>query len=208
MIKNIVIDPGHGGLDSKGAYTTAPYKMHVFEDGEVAYEGVLNRGIADKLVKELEDSFNIIETNFKKDGSDMPLFKRVNIANRASINKSETLFVSIHCNAFNGEASGFEIFTSPGDTLSDVAAEAIANAVEPLYLAENIKLRYDLSDGDKDKEAKFRVLTKTSCPAVLIECGFFDNRAEFDKLKDPVFQANLAVKIAEGIRNYANDFQS
>jgi len=42
MIKNIILDFGHGGIDESGKYTTKG-KKHDFGNGEVAYEGVLNR---------------------------------------------------------------------------------------------------------------------------------------------------------------------
>ena len=41
MIKNIVLDFGHGGIDINGNYTTAPNKMHKFSNGQIAYEGVV-----------------------------------------------------------------------------------------------------------------------------------------------------------------------
>ena len=44
-MKNIILDFGHGGIDQNGTYTTAPAKMFTFSNGEIAYEGVLNRQI-------------------------------------------------------------------------------------------------------------------------------------------------------------------
>jgi len=127
----------------------------------------------------------------------------VRVANQ--YNPKETIFVSIHCNASNKHnARGFELFTSKGFTQSDVLAENIANSVQHVYEDVKMRLRYDLSDGDKDKEVDFYVLRKTKCPAVLIECGFFDNRQDFDILKDPLFQANLGSFIYTGILNYIN----
>ena len=51
---------------------------------------------------------------------------------------------------------------------------------------------------DKDKEEDFYVLRKTKSPAVLLECGFFDNWQDFELLKDPLFQANLGSFILFG----------
>jgi hypothetical protein len=42
----------------------------------------------------------------------------------------------------------------------------------------NKTARTDLTDGDKDKEANFYVLRKTSMPAILTESFFMDNRAD------------------------------
>ena len=93
----------------------------------------------------------------------------------------ETLYISIHNNAAPrpGTASGFEIFTSPGKTRADDLAELIYKKVEVLYKGLGLKMRYDLSDGDHDKEEKFYVLTNTRMPAVLIECLFFDDYSDY-----------------------------
>lgn len=202
---NIVLDFGHGGLDVSGNYTTAPNKMFEFPNGEIAYEGVLNRQIGGHVYTCLRghSNLNAICTVKEDDSRDIALSHRVRVAN--SFDPKDTIFVSIHCNASqNHNASGFELFTTKGKTKSDELAQDIANAVEHLYIEKDIKLRYDLSDGDKDKEADFYVLRKTKCPAVLIECGFFDNRKDFDNLKDPLFQANLGSFIYTGILNYIN----
>lgn len=203
MIKNIVLDPGHGGLDINGNYSTAPAKMFTFPDGTVAYEGVLNRQIFGHVYTCLRShtEFNVVATVKEDDPRDISLAQRVRVANK--FDPSETIFVSIHCNASrNHNASGFEIFTTKGKTKSDSLAQKIASAVEHLYEEEGIRLRYDLSDGDKDKEVDFYVLRKTKCPAVLLELGFFDNRKDFDILSDPHFQANLGSFIYTGILNF------
>lgn len=204
-IKNVILDPGHGGLDGSGHYTTAPNKMHKFPDGKIAYEGVINRQIAAQVEKCLEGhGLKVSYTVAPDDPTDVSLGTRVKIANRE--NPNETLFISIHNNASEShKASGFEIFTSVGLTKSDALAEHIATAVEPLYKKVGISLRYDLSDGDKDKEVDFYVLRKTKCPAVLLECGFFDNKKDFAKLSDPEFQGELASWIATGILNFISD---
>ena len=60
MITNVVLDFGHGGIDKDGNYTTAPKKMHTYDNGEVAYEGVLNRQIG-KYIKDCLKEHDDIE---------------------------------------------------------------------------------------------------------------------------------------------------
>lgn len=203
MIRNIVLDFGHGGVDSNGKYTTAPSKMYEFSDGEVAYEGKLNREIGGLLYTKLRSNLNlnVVCTVKEDDSRDLSLPYRVRVAN--SFNPSETLFISIHCNA--GGGSGYEIFTTRGTTNSDKLAESISDSVEELYKSYNLPLRYDFLDGDKDKEIDFYVLRKTRGPAVLLECGFFDNRKDFEILKDSEFQCKLSSDICKGILNYVNN---
>ena len=199
-LKNIILDFGHGGLDENGHYTTYPNKMFKFPDGTVAYEGVLNKQIGGHLYTYLRNhsELNTVCTVAEDDPTDVSLQQRVRFANQFS--PLESIFISLHCNA--GGGTGFELFTSKGTTRADVLAEIIANHVEGLYEELNMRLRYDLSDGDKDKEAQFFVLRETRCPAVLLECGFFDHPGDFEKLTDPKFQSKLAYRIYQGILDY------
>lgn len=204
MIKNIVLDFGHGGLNKFGQYTTAPNKMHTYPCGEVAYEGVLNREIGARLHKKLDNTnLNVVATVDADDSRDKSLSYRVRVAN--TYNPKETIFISIHSNAFNGDVRGFEIYTTVGTTESDKVAENVYNEVSELYSELKLRLRHDFSDGDPDKEVDFYVLRKTKCPAVLIECLFFDNWEDFKFLKDKCFQEKLANAIYKGIINYVDN---
>ncbi len=204
MVKNIVLDFGHGGIDKNGNYTTAPKKMKKFHDGVVAYEGVINRQIGALLLHFLQWEFphlNIVTTVKPNDARDISLSYRVRVANQ--YNPKETIFLSIHSNASpNGNARGFEVFTTKGQTKSDTLAEMIYQQVNELYDPLNLKMRKDLSDGDHDKEIDFYVLRKTTCPAVLLECLFFDNRDDFNLLNSTHFQKELAHAIFEGVAQY------
>lgn len=202
-IKNVVLDFGHGGLDANGRYTTYPSKMAFMSGGRVAYEGVLNRqigGLVEHLLKSHHPELNVKTTVAADDPRDISLRYRVRVANQ--YNPRETVFISIHSNAFNGLARGFELYTTRGRTNADYLAESIARRVETLYRKINLKLRYDFRDGDRDKEVDFYVLRKTRCPAVLLECLFFDNEKDFDHLNDPEFQTKLALAIYKGILDY------
>ena len=205
MIKNVILDAGHGGIDKQGNYTTFPNKMHVFQNGETAYEGMLNRGITSHIGSCLKQhpDINLVYTVHPDDPRDLSLSYRVRVAN--SFDSKNSIFVSVHCNASpNHNASGFEIFTTKGLTNSDYLAENIATAAEFALDKVNLRTRYDLSDGDKDKEVDFYVLRKTKCPSVLVECGFFDFKPDYELLKNPIFQSNLGSFIYTGIINYIN----
>ncbi len=210
-MKNIILDFGHGGLDKNRKYTTAPDKMYEFTNGEIAYEGVLNRQIGGLLEIFLKShsNLNIVTTVKASDPRDLTLSYRVKVAN--SYPASNTLFVSIHSNASkNHNASGFSIFTSKGKTKSDQLTTCIGNEVKQLYNELDLKLRFDyFVDGDLDKERKFDeldyyVLRKTKCPAVLLECLFFDYWDDYVHLKNPEFQKELAWNIYRGIIKYVS----
>lgn len=203
-MKTIILDFGHGGIDENGDYSTAPSKMFQFPNGEIAYEGVINRQIGGLLEIYLKahTDLQVVTTVKASDPRDLSLSYRVSVAN--SYKASDTIFVSIHSNACtNHNASGFSIYTTPGKTKSDDLATSIGEEVKKYYEKLKLKLRFDFySDGDLDTEADFYVLRKTNCPAVLLECLFFDNWDDFVLLKNPEFQKEFAWHVYLGIINY------
>ena len=54
------------------------------------------------------------------------------------------------------------------------------------------KIRTDYSDGDADKEARFYMLQKSQCPAILTENLFMDNETDCRKLMDDDFREQIA----------------
>ena len=201
LIKNIISDPGHGGFDYRGHYTTSPKKQaKILLDGKkvMIREGILNREIAEKVDEnliEFNDKLNIV-TTVKPTGEDVSLKRRCIIANR--LDSDTTLFMSHHNNAYNGKASGFEIWTSVGETDSDILAKFIWDEVEPVYngnLEVKLPMRVGESYMDPSKEKQFYVLKNTNCPAVLIEYGFFDNPKDYKFVKDNMDVIARAVAI-------------
>ena len=63
-------------------------------------------------------------------------------------------------------------------------------------------MRRDLSDGDSDIEASFYILTKTKCPAVLLENFFYDNREECSWLLKDTTKKRIAETIVKGLKKY------
>ena len=133
---------------------------------------------------------------------DTPLSKRVQKANFAAKNYSRSLYLSIHGNAAeNKSARGFEVFTFPGQTESDVYAEFLYKEVKKSY--PNWVFRPETTDGDHDKEERFYVLTTTLMPSVLSENGFFTNFQDAKMMFDPLFQNTIAKCHAKSVIDYA-----
>lgn len=191
-----LLDAGHGGIDKNGKYLTAPDKMHVFPDGLTIYEGVINRAITKILYAKLEKA-DIDFALVYHDIEDTPLSERVMTADNVYRKDKRSIYLSIHSNA--GGGSGFEIFTSPGQTKSD----KIANIFCETYMKHfpDYPFRPDKSDGDADKEADFYVLRKTDCPSLLVENLFFDNHKEAEYLLSLTGQSAIAECIYQCIIN-------
>ena len=120
----------------------------------------------------------------------------------------DCIYVSIHVNAAASDgkwhnATGWEIYTSPGKTKADDLATCIFNAAR--YNLKDKKMRTDLSDGDPDKEANLYVLKHTNCPAVLTENFFMDTKSDVDYLlSDRGFHEIVRLHV-EGIISYLNN---
>ena len=162
-----LIDPGHGGLIN-GKYTTPGKRSPVFPDGFVLYEGVNNRDNAKRLVQKLKfmglDAVDIVDSE-----QDISLGERVRRANNLN-KKKKTIYISLHSDgAGNGRefhpGKGSSVFTSVGQTKSDVFAEIAFNKLKTNF-GDSILYRRDLLDGDSDKEAHFYVLKNTAMPAL------------------------------------------
>ncbi len=184
----VYLDAGHGGLDQKGNYVTAPSKQFQhstsdFHDGGWFYEGVWNRTLTDRVAAKLKE-LGIHHVVVSHEYLDVSLHYRVDKANWYYRNYKKGIFISNHSNASSSHrARGFEVYTTPGVTKSDTVAEYHWENVKDL-LSDYIELRSDTSDGDHDKEARFFVLTRTAMPAILVEHLFFDNYEDAKLLMD------------------------
>ena len=196
-----ILDAGHSGMKD-GVYLTAPAKMHRFADGLIIYEGVINRAIAKHVYLQLVE-LNIDHKLVYDEQEDDSLSIRVQRADKIYAKDKRAVYLSIHSNCspphIVGAGSGFEIFTSPGQTKSDKIANVFCETYEKLF--PEFKMRCDKADGDADKEADFFVLRKTDCPAILVENLFFDNRREAEFLLSTEGQQQIACAIVQAIQN-------
>jgi N-acetylmuramoyl-L-alanine amidase len=196
----VILDPGHGGIIN-GKYVTAGKRSPVWADGTQLFEGVYNRHVCSALEVLLWNgkipSFRVVDGEH-----DTPLGQRVLRANEFYKKDKKCIYVSIHGNAGPETASGFEVFTSIGQTKSDILASFVIDAMEEII--PNVKWRKDLTDGDEDKEENFYVLRSTFMPAILSENGFFTNYAECHRMMDQSFINLVAQSHYQGIVKYIN----
>ena len=198
MVNTIILDRGHATLDANGNYVTKGKKA-TLPDGREVFEGKENEKYVIAMAKYAELAGLRVEYTVKPtDPADPSLFARVLRANN-SRNRNNSVFVSVHNNAANGTATGTEVFTSIGQTLSDNYATGIISEYEKAFPTRRI--RKDLTDKDPDKEANFYVLAKTTMPAVLLEIGFFDTPSDYDWLSNHDTIDKIAKATIDGIVN-------
>ncbi len=184
-----LLDAGHGGI-TDGKYTTDPdfdgskagagTKCYAFGDGTVIYEGDYNRKIRTALIQMLMSTpyhYHIVNHG----NEDTSLRERVDIANNYHKRLKNCVYVCIHGNA--GGGTGFEVYTSEGETDSDKVADVWID--EMLQLFPN-----QVDRGEKDRD--FYVLRKTSHPAILTENFFMDKLEDCKLMLEPDFQKKVA----------------
>ena len=194
----ILIDAGHG-IDTPGKRSP---------DGAIL-EYLWNRQVADLVLARLraagmDADLVVTETN------DIPLRTRAMRVNRVCdrLGAGNVILISIHANAagngmFWSTATGWECHTSPGRTSSDKLAECLYDSFSKAFPEK--RMRRDFSDGDSDKESSFYILTKTRCPAVLLENFFYDNREECAWLLTRLTKDRIAAAIVAGVQKYLGE---
>ncbi len=171
--KRVIIDPGHGGRDW-GAYK-----------GGIK-ESYLNMRVAKKLEYILKQRGYSTAMTRRSDRF-VSLSRRAALANRYR----NAIFVSIHFNSTrNSWVRGAETFYagSAGRSL----ASSIQREMVRRCRVKNRGVRF----------ARFAVLVRTECPAVLVECGFMSNASERARCATRSYQSSAALAIADGIRKY------
>lgn len=174
----VILDPAHGEYVSGKASPDFTHREYLW-----------SRSICKSLEYKLTSrGFKVYTTN--PSIGEIGLSKRKQNANNIEILPGETKFlVSLHNNAAGDgklwkKARGFEIYTSPGQTVSDKFADIIFEHIKESFKdVQGFNLRADYSDGDPDKEANFTVLMGAYF-AVLIEWLFMDNIEDLKLLKD------------------------
>jgi len=193
----VILDPAHGSNVQGKQSPDGSYK-----------EWIGSRKVCGYLYSLLKlKGFRVV---FTTEGELEPgLDERVKTAN--AISGDYKIMLSLHNNAAGNtsvwlNARGFEVWTYYGESVSDVYAEIIYQK-----LLENFplfKARYDISDGDHDKEAGFYVLKHTDFPAVLVEWLFMDNREDCSILKDENSVMAYANVLASAIEEIEQKIQS
>lgn len=177
----ICLDPGHGGHDPGAIGPTGLTEAQVVRWISIH----IGRGLS-------EAGHHCIYT--RQNDVFVELDDRAEFANE----EDADLFVSIHANASEIPAAhGFEVWTSPGWTPADPIATKVFENIRRAF--PELRGRVDSSDGDPDKEAKFRVLVKTMMPALLVEIAFISNPTEERWLRDPGWRLRMAGAIVSAL---------
>jgi N-acetylmuramoyl-L-alanine amidase len=193
------LDNGHGkatpGKRSPSATTGKGYGTYT-KDQLSLYEYEYNRLIVklvDEKLRQLGFKTFIVTPEVEGDiGLTARALRSNNMAGRNPGLKH--IFISAHVNAIGdgktwytgSNGSYWCAYTSKGQTGGDKLADCFYDAAEEVLKPFKKKIKTDLSDGDRDVEENFTVITKTTSPAVLVESLFMTNVDDVLFLKSDV----------------------
>lgn len=191
--KNVIlIDPGHGGMDS----------------GAVSKDGVMEKEINLKISNRLKDKllkrgYRVVMTREQDKGlyteeGRIRKKKIEDLNNRCKLKKDTecNMFISIHLNMFpQSKYYGAQVWYSRNENSKKLAGILQNNLINDL----------DKNNNRKEKAAlnSYKVLRcNDSIPSVLVECGFLSNTEEKEKLIKDGYQDKIAESIAKSVDNY------
>jgi len=193
----IVIDPGHGGPD--------PGTI-----GNGQFEKTWTLSVSLALAELLRHRGWVVELTRSDDGA-VSLIDRSLHANR----EPRLAFVSIHFNAGGPDASGVETYYAwPKNpeimTRLDLAHRVPAGRVvldeRGRLLAEALQSKVCELTGARNRGVKnqpqLSVISRTLCPAVLVECGFLSHPAESGAIQTDDYRAKLVRGLADGLEGW------
>jgi len=197
MGKTVILDNGHGGVIN-GVYQTKGKRSPDWDKG-VLYEGDFNRAIVNRVINLLSVSsavgFKVPYYNISPELTDVSLGTRVSRANKIYAENSDTYLLSIHANAAKNDntGTGGEIFVHPeASEESRILADRFAGYVKGIG---GLKWR-PASPTNLIKEANYKILRETNCPAMLLEVAFMNHEYDYELLWSEDFRNDYATALA------------
>ncbi|BEO57659.1 N-acetylmuramoyl-L-alanine amidase [Serratia marcescens] len=226
--KQVMIDPGHGGIDSGAVGHEGSQEKHIVLE------------IANHVRRFLHEHDHVEARLTREEDEFIPLFQRVEIAHQHQAD----LFISIHADGFTSpSASGASVFALSNRGASSAMARYLSNrenAADDVaggkYKDQDNYLQQVLFDlvqtdtinnsltlgrhvlgqirpvhhlhSDSTEQAAFAVLKSPSIPSVLVETSFITNPNEERLLGTTAFREKIARAIADGIVNFFDYFDA
>lgn len=195
----VVLDAGHGGEDG----------------GAVASDGTnekdLNLQIANRIALYF-DWFGIGYRTVRQDDSligdnSLPTIRERKVSDirrrMELVNDTpNAVLLSIHQNFYvSPRYSGTQVFYAKDAPGSADLAEIIQNSVTSALQPDNTRKI-------KPTEGTVYLLDKAEKTSVMVECGFLSNPMETEKLKDALYQSQMAYFITAGLCEFINNYQN
>ena len=184
----IVLDPGHGGEDGGAVSANGVRESGLNLEISLRTRDLLRfLGIPVVMTRETDLSIHSPEAVTVSEKKISDLKNRVAIVS----DTENPILVSIHQNMFaESKYYGTQLFYADSDPSRQLAEE-----LQALFAAE-----LDPSNHRRAKPCEnVYLLSKISCPGVLVECGFLSNPKEEALLQSAEYQKKLAAVLAAGL---------
>lgn len=185
----IVVDPGHGG----------------FDPGKVGINNILEKDINLQIALKLKEcmskqGIHVIMTRETDTGlysDNASNKKREDLKNRVILANScnALAVVSIHQNSYSDHGcKGAQVFYHQNSEQGKLLAGYIQEAFKIIVDPNNHR---DIKANDS-----YYILKETSCPTVIVECGFLSNSEEAALLSTSDYQNKICEAICKAVITY------
>ncbi len=190
---DIVIDPGHGGIDSGGIGAGSVYEKDLVLDIALRMRSCLEKaGLSVGLTRDSDIDVTHLATKAGTrhqrdlDGRFMAMHEGI-------------LGISIHANiAKNTREQGALVFYMRDSYIDKQYAQLVLRQIE----------RIQVLNHDYPVPRSNLLLLKAKPPVLLIEVGFLSNPDDLVKLTNPQFRQTLAEALSNGIVSFYNVYRS
>ncbi len=178
--KTIIIDPGHGGVDSGACGRQGIREKDVNLEVAMHLKDYLENAGASVVMTRIDDSF-------------IGLYERPFLANFLYAD----LFVSVHTNTHpDSSVNGIEVWYRQNRSESQTLAKDVLEQIIQITGFKSLGIKSNRVDDD------FVVVREPQMPSILVEVGFLSNFQEESVITTPEFRQKAASGIFQGVMNY------
>lgn len=178
--KTIIIDPGHGGVDSGACGRQGIREKDVNLEVAMHLKGDLENAGASVVMTRIDDTF-------------IGLYERPFLANFLYAD----LFVSVHTNNHpDSSVNGIEVWYRQNRSESQTLAKDVLEQIIQTTGFKSLGIKSNRVDDD------FVVVREPQMPSILVEVGFLSNFQEESVITTPEFRQKAAAGIFQGVMNY------
>ena len=221
----IVIDPGHGGVETGAIGPSGLQEKEVTLDLARRLRQTLARDqrLAVVLTRDEDRLVGLDERTAiaNHNRADLFLSIHINSSTRNRATGAETYFLSAHATddeartlaaLENREGGGSTVTTPDGErrdlqlVLWDLAQNQ--HLAVSSVLAENMQRHLNELTGTRDRgvrQAPFRVLMGATMPAILVEVGFISNPAEEERLRQSNYRDQVVQAMTRAVFDFLGD---
>lgn len=193
----IVLDPGHGGIDSGSHYEGRILEKDIVLAVGLELRRLLSQAGATVIMTRERDE----DTSKYIPGDPASRYQRDMHGRLKVINESGAdLFISLHLNSFSDPTvRGAIAFYNPGRPDNKILAETIQKQVNPLMASDP---KPGQTVHSSPKEGSYFLTNEANIPGIILEMGFMTSPIDREIFTQPRNQGKLSQAIFLGIVEY------